>query len=110
MAALDPTGGRPAGDPRARTPYLFHHGAWRSLVARLLWEQEVPGSNPGAPMTGRRSAMLSDVTRGRSAGRLVRAGYGAVVIDPKGDRLRGADAGGDGRERGAAARQDRVLV
>src|SRR6185295_5919244 len=26
-------------------------GAWRSLVARLLWEQEVPGSNPGAPMT-----------------------------------------------------------
>jgi hypothetical protein len=25
------------------------HGAWRSLVARLLWEQEVPGSNPGAP-------------------------------------------------------------
>ena len=25
-------------------------GAWRSLVARLLWEQEVPGSNPGAPI------------------------------------------------------------
>src|SRR5918912_2687885 len=24
-------------------------GSWRSLVARLLWEQEVPGSNPGAP-------------------------------------------------------------
>ena len=24
-------------------------GAWRSLVARLLWEQEVLGSNPGAP-------------------------------------------------------------
>ncbi len=24
-------------------------GAWRSPVARLLWEQEVPGSNPGAP-------------------------------------------------------------
>ena len=24
-------------------------GAWRSSVARLLWEQEVPGSNPGAP-------------------------------------------------------------
>ena len=23
---------------------------WRSPVARLLWEQEVPGSNPGAPM------------------------------------------------------------
>ncbi len=26
-----------------------HNGAWRSSVARLLWEQEVPGSNPGAP-------------------------------------------------------------
>ena len=25
-------------------------GAWRSSVARLLWEQEVPGSNPGAPI------------------------------------------------------------
>jgi hypothetical protein len=23
---------------------------WRSPVARLLWEQEVPGSNPGAPI------------------------------------------------------------
>jgi hypothetical protein len=26
-------------------------GAWRSLVARLLWEQEVGGSNPLAPTT-----------------------------------------------------------
>ena len=24
-------------------------GAWRSLAARLLWEQEVGGSNPLAP-------------------------------------------------------------
>ena len=24
-------------------------GAWRSLAARLLWEQEVEGSNPFAP-------------------------------------------------------------
>jgi hypothetical protein len=24
-------------------------GAWRSLEARLLWEQEVGGSNPLAP-------------------------------------------------------------
>jgi hypothetical protein len=36
---------------------LFHcisylcgiNGAWRSPVAHLLWEQGVPGSNPGAP-------------------------------------------------------------
>ena len=27
----------------------YTYGAWRSSVARLLWEQEVPGSNPGAP-------------------------------------------------------------
>ena len=34
-----------------RSKLLSHnHGAWRSPVARLLWEQEVPGSNPGAPM------------------------------------------------------------
>jgi hypothetical protein len=26
------------------------NGVWRSPVARLLWEQEVPGSNPGAPI------------------------------------------------------------
>jgi hypothetical protein len=30
-----------------RQPY---NGVWRSPVARLLWEQEVPGSNPGAPI------------------------------------------------------------
>ena len=33
----------------------LHVGAWRSLVARLLWEQEVLGSNPGAPTTSTRS-------------------------------------------------------
>ena len=35
----------------------YPHGAWRSSVARLLWEQEVPGSNPGAP-TRRHKAFL----------------------------------------------------
>lgn len=24
-------------------------GVWRSLVARLFWVQEAPGSNPGSP-------------------------------------------------------------
>jgi hypothetical protein len=28
---------------------IFLIGAWRSLEARLLWEQEVGGSNPLAP-------------------------------------------------------------
>jgi hypothetical protein len=28
-------------------------GAWRSLVAHLLWEQGVAGSNPAAPIRGR---------------------------------------------------------
>jgi hypothetical protein len=28
---------------------LGRDGAWRSLAARLLWEQEVAGSNPAAP-------------------------------------------------------------
>ena len=31
------------------------NGAWRSSVARLLWEQEVPGSNPGAPTSRERA-------------------------------------------------------
>ena len=30
----------------------FHNGAWRSPVARRLWEPKVPGSNPGAPIGG----------------------------------------------------------
>ena len=32
-----------------RRRLLERSGAWRSPVARLLWEQEVAGSNPVAP-------------------------------------------------------------
>ena len=39
---------------------LRRSGAWRSPVARLLWEQEVPGSNPGAPMVEYGSPELYD--------------------------------------------------
>ena len=34
---------------RRGRPCNHGNGAWRSLVARLLWEQEVPSSNLGAP-------------------------------------------------------------
>ena len=27
----------------------FYNGVWRSLVARLIWDQEVVGSNPATP-------------------------------------------------------------
>jgi hypothetical protein len=37
---------RGAGRPGRRG---FVLGAWRSLVAHLLWEQRVGGSNPSAP-------------------------------------------------------------
>jgi hypothetical protein len=39
-----------AGRARSSKLLSYNHGAWRSPVARLLWEQEVPGSNPGAPI------------------------------------------------------------
>src|ERR1019366_1806715 len=32
-------------------PSRRHHGEWRSLAARLLWEQEVAGSSPASPTT-----------------------------------------------------------
>ncbi len=39
-------------------------GAWRSLEARLLWEQEVGGSNPLAP-TSLRSSLCFELRLGK---------------------------------------------
>lgn len=36
---------------------LVHDGVWRSLVARFVWDEEVPGSNPGTP-TGKTNARV----------------------------------------------------
>ena len=51
-----------AGSSRARPAvvYIQRHGAWRSLVARLLWEQNVGGSNPLAPTELRSARILSN--------------------------------------------------
>ena len=37
------------GYPGGRRTTLERRGTWRSLVARLLWEQEAAGSNPAVP-------------------------------------------------------------
>ena len=37
-----------------KTGYFPPTGEWRSLVAHLLWEQRVAGSNPVSPTNGRR--------------------------------------------------------
>src|SRR5665647_2025822 len=44
-----PTPGVAPGEPRVRGVYLPGAGTWRSLVAHLLWEQGVGGSNPPVP-------------------------------------------------------------
>jgi hypothetical protein len=41
----------PARGRVAKYPRHSRGGAWRSLVAHLLWEQDVGGSNPLAPTT-----------------------------------------------------------
>src|ERR1700730_5716112 len=46
---------RPAG----RVGYGRLHGMWRSLVARLLWEQEAAGSNPAIPTNRTTSPAIS---------------------------------------------------
>ena len=57
LAIEQPTWGQVRGGQRAGEEVcsymMISYGAWRSSVARLLWEQEVPGSNPGAPTSSR---------------------------------------------------------
>ena len=36
-------------------------GEWRSLVARLLWEQDAAGSNPVSPMRKKVSPQLTSL-------------------------------------------------
>jgi hypothetical protein len=43
--------------------YTLSIGAWRSLVARSLWEREVAGSNPAAPTARSAVALNSRVPR-----------------------------------------------
>jgi hypothetical protein len=38
------------------------HGAWRSLVAHLLWEQRVGGSNPSAPTIPKKGGTVGPVS------------------------------------------------
>jgi hypothetical protein len=44
-------------------PGVTANGAWRSLVAHLLWEQRVAGSNPAAP-TKNNLAKIAPVAQG----------------------------------------------
>ena len=53
--------------PKLGTMEQLHQfvGAWRSLVARLPWAQEVPGSNPGAPTSILKTlAVIQDIFKG----------------------------------------------
>ena len=64
-------------------------GAWRSLVARLLWEQEAPGSNPGAPTTSllKKGAPVPRITSGQFPTPVAnRANGGQRVIEDDGRR------------------------
>ena len=52
MPGLDPGIHGQGWPPCCALPQFALHssgGAWRSLVAHLLWEQGVAGSNPAAP-------------------------------------------------------------
>src|SRR4051794_40438220 len=72
-----PAGGRagerrppgPAGGRTAAARLIAVFGAWRSLVARTVRVGEVPGSNPGAPISGSLSAPAGVLGRSRAGAR-----------------------------------------
>ena len=50
----------PSSGRAGRTHFWYTdppNGAWRSLVAHLLWEQGVAGSNPAAPTSAGRMGL-----------------------------------------------------
>ena len=59
------------GDPDA--------GVWRSLVARLLWEQDVAGSNPVTPTTRKRPDCNEKLQSGRSSPPSIRASAPSAI-------------------------------
>ena len=87
---------------------LAPDGAWRSLVARVLWEHEVPGSNPGAPMSPRpHSSAVEAVSLSRLPAARRRASSGSrphpdrlgVPVEPASRRPGVVRRGRAGRER-----------
>src|SRR5690606_11147474 len=63
------------------------HGVWRSLVALLLWEQEVGGSNPSTPT---KYVWLRRVSRSRVGA--ARCGWGSNPKPRHGRRYAGKRA------------------
>ena len=62
--ALEWLDGRSNRRRAARCDTALRNGAWRSLAARVLWEHEVPGSNPGAPIYSRAMIAVTGATGG----------------------------------------------
>ena len=70
------------GRPHALRYRRRSGGAWRSLVARLLWEQEVPSSNLGAPTTHpppQEPPLAASTTSDRAAGAAITGMLGLAI-------------------------------
>ncbi len=82
-------------------------GVWRSLVARLLWEQEVGGSNPLTPTIPLNlRSRLQAVTRTIRGSRIRTSFSGSLSCSPS--RLRDGKAGA--RRAGAPARRGGAVL